>query len=184
MESEDEFRSAFFDFWLDEMGKTRSECERHQFLLGLNIYNLNKNIVEATTQVAKFHNLTLAEYRTMLFLRPSYPNAKLTPGTLMSLTQTTSGGMAKILRELEARNLITRHPNPNDARSNMVSLTDNGRKVFDESFSRAWQSNIEMFASALDQDEINQLFKLLTKVLDNNKNRPAQKPLTNGHPTP
>jgi DNA-binding MarR family transcriptional regulator len=49
------------------------------------------------------------------------------PSQLMSLLGTDTAGMTKLADRLEAKRLIERHPNPQDRRSVLITLTPDGR---------------------------------------------------------
>lgn len=55
-----------------------------------------------------------------------------TPVDLARAFQVTKGAMTNTLQKLEARGLVTIRTNPDDGRSKLVVMTDEGRRVRDE----------------------------------------------------
>ncbi|HEV2370828.1 MAG TPA: MarR family transcriptional regulator [Streptosporangiaceae bacterium] len=51
------------------------------------------------------------------------------PSQLMSLLGTDTAGMTKLADRLEAKHLIERHPDPQDRRSVLITLTPDGRAL-------------------------------------------------------
>lgn len=52
----------------------------------------------------------------------------LTPGELMKMTDTSSAHIAKILRNLQAKEEVVKNVNDSDKRSALISITEKGRK--------------------------------------------------------
>ena len=66
------------------------------------------------------------EFDMLATLRRSGAPYRLAPTALFSTLMVTSGTMTHRLQRLEAREWIARVPNPDDARSTLVQLTDAG----------------------------------------------------------
>ncbi|WP_084009859.1 MarR family winged helix-turn-helix transcriptional regulator [Pandoraea oxalativorans] len=66
------------------------------------------------------------EFDMLATLRRSGAPYRLAPTALFSTLMVTSGTMTHRLQRLEARGWIARVPNPDDARSTLVQLTDGG----------------------------------------------------------
>ena len=65
-------------------------------------------------------------------LRRSGAPYTLTPTELFSALMVTSGTMTTRLKNLENQGLIDRLPNPDDARSMLVRLTDKGKELIEQ----------------------------------------------------
>lgn len=169
--------SEAINAWLEAHARARCQTEHDHTSLGLQVYRLGRELGLASTQAVKAFGLTGAEYRTLLMLRPSFGNPTLTPGDLMLLTYTTSGGMAKILKSLESRELIERHPNPDDARSNLIGLTPNGVALADEIFPVSWKVGQAIFSNALTPAETTEFARLLSKILNKSQENENTPPL-------
>jgi DNA-binding MarR family transcriptional regulator len=76
--------------------------------------------------------LTKAEYDVLAVLRASGSPYRLRPSTLAQRLLLTSGGTSNVLRRLTAAELIDRDPDPNDARSSWVRLSERGVRTAEE----------------------------------------------------
>lgn len=93
-----------------------------------------------------------------------YFNAnQLTPTELYTATVFSSGGMTKILKKLQDKNLINRIASSTDKRSMLVCLTKEGENIIIESLSGIAQSKDELF-DCLTIKEKEDLKKILEKI--------------------
>ena len=76
----------------------------------------------------------------------------------------TSGTMTHRMKRLEARGLIERLPNPDDARSQLVKLSQVGFDIIDQT-ATAHVDNMETILSGMTQQEKNDLDEKLTQLL-------------------
>ena len=87
---------------------------------------------ETIARALSAHGLALGEYSALAILRSQGgPDHELSPSALARATFVTTGGMANLLKRLEARGLVARHPDPADGRGVLVRLTDAGRERID-----------------------------------------------------
>jgi DNA-binding MarR family transcriptional regulator len=77
------------------------------------------------------YGLTAWEFDVLATLRRSGAPYCLAPTALFSSLMITSGTMTRQLQQLEAAGLVSRMPNPNDARSLLVKLTTVGLELID-----------------------------------------------------
>ncbi|HYP12830.1 MAG TPA: MarR family transcriptional regulator, partial [Bryobacteraceae bacterium] len=75
----------------------------------------------------------------------------------------TSGSMTAAVDRLEERGLVQRHDDPEDRRARVVHLTSSGRKVIERLFAEH-EKDMERAVSALTQQELNQLARILRKL--------------------
>ena len=75
------------------------------------------------------YGLTEGSFDVLATLRRSGAPYTLTPTELFSSLMVTSGTMTTRLKNLENQGLIDRLPNPDDARSMLVRLTDKGKEL-------------------------------------------------------
>ena len=71
------------------------------------------------------------EFDVLATLRRSGAPYRLAPTALFSTLMITSGTMTRQLQQLEAAGWVSRMPNPNDARSMLVQLTEPGLELID-----------------------------------------------------
>ena len=74
------------------------------------------------------HDLETWSFDVLSALRRARSPHHLSPGQLLAQTLVTSGTMTNRLDHLEARRLVRRRPDPDDARSVRVELTPAGRR--------------------------------------------------------
>jgi DNA-binding MarR family transcriptional regulator len=97
-------------------------------------------------------------------LRAAGPDFVLSPTKLYNATQASSGGMTKMLHGLAGKGYIRRIPNPDDKRSKLVQLTDQGADLAEEIVDRLIATNTELFGSILTDEECITLAGLLQKL--------------------
>ncbi|UII55305.1 MarR family transcriptional regulator [Cytobacillus spongiae] len=74
-----------------------------------------------------------------------------------------SGSITYVVDKLEKKGLVKRLPNPEDRRASNVTLTDEGRALFDEIFPQH-VATISQNLSFITEDEKEQLIYLLKKI--------------------
>ena len=77
------------------------------------------------------HGLEPWEFDVLAALRRQGPPYQLSPGALLRTTLVTSGTMTNRIDRLEAAALVRRHPDPQDKRGVLVTLTAAGRSRVD-----------------------------------------------------
>ena len=117
-------------------------------------------------------------YETEVFLKENYDllpsdidvlaslyfnENQLSPTELSSATVFSSGGMTKILKKLQDKNLIKRVASSIDKRSMLVCLSQDGEKLIKEALFKLAKSKEEMFKD-LTKEEKNSLKKILSKI--------------------
>ena len=79
------------------------------------------------------HGLTAWQFDVLATLRRSGEPYCLSPTELFSSMMVSSGTMTARLQKLEIQGWITREANPEDARSTLVRLTDEGKNLIEKS---------------------------------------------------
>lgn len=123
--------------------------------------NLMTNRLENTFMK---YDLNYWEFDVLATLRRSGPPYTLAPTALFSIMMITSGTMTHRMKRLEARGLIERLPNPDDARSQLVKLSQVGFDIIDQT-ATAHVDNMETILSGMTQQEKNDLDEKLTQLL-------------------
>jgi len=108
--------------------------------------------------------LSLWEFDVLATLRRAGAPYRLSPTELFSALMVTSGTMTHRLRQLEARALIVRVPNEQDARSMLVQLTGEGLALIDRAV-EAHLENERRLLSALPASALENLDALLSTLL-------------------
>jgi DNA-binding MarR family transcriptional regulator len=123
--------------------------------------NLVRPTIEAT--FAGF-GLDRGEFDVIGTLRRSGPPYRLTPTELYTALMMSSGGLTHRLDRLEKAGLIRREKSPQDGRSVLVVLTEDGAARAEAAF-RADMANESVFLQALDPQERAALAGLLRKLI-------------------
>lgn len=105
---------------------------------------------DASKEMARF-DLSPVEFAVLSALRKMRPPHELRPSDLYNAMFVTSGGMTKILRGLEARQLIARMPDAQDRRSVRVRLTTSGKSLIEDTMSAVQASQTALLSRAGNQ---------------------------------
>lgn len=108
--------------------------------------------------------LSAWEFDVLATLRRAGSPYCLAPTALFRTLMITSGTMTRQLQQLEARSLISRLPNPDDARSQLVQLTASGLALIDEAVT-AHVANEHAILSPLTAAQREQLEQGLIQLL-------------------
>jgi DNA-binding MarR family transcriptional regulator len=127
---------------------------------------------EAAERVMRVHmnplfaeaGLQPGEFDVLATLRRSGEPYMLSPTRLYEAVMISSGGMTDRIDRLERAGLVERRPDPNDRRGKLIALTDDGKRVIDETIGRH-VANEERLLSGLTPAEQKKLNALLTKLL-------------------
>ena len=112
---------------------------------------------------AKF-DLNYWEFDVLATLRRSGAPYTLAPTELFSIMMITSGTMTHRMKRLEARGLIERLPNPDDARSQLVKLSQTGFDIINKT-ATAHVDNMENMLSGMGDTQKKELDSKLTELL-------------------
>ncbi|MGH8353217.1 MAG: MarR family winged helix-turn-helix transcriptional regulator [Pseudomonas sp.] len=91
--------------------------------------------------------MTAWEFDVLATLRRSGAPYCLAPTALFSALMITSGTMTRQLQRLEAVGLVSRMPNPNDARSMLVQLTAAGLGLIDRAVTAHVENEARLLAT-------------------------------------
>ena len=110
------------------------------------------------------HGLAPAEFDVLATLRRAPPPAELTPSEIRQAMFITSGGLTKVLRQLEARGLVGRSIAQADRRSKPVRLMPAARPLVEVAMAELLaELNLRVHAG-LGAAEIGKLTRLLAKL--------------------
>lgn len=117
-----------------------------------------------TSGVLARHDLSLAEFDVLTTLRRSPPPRELKPSELQGAMAITSGGLTKILQQLEARGLVNRSTAEADRRVKPVRLTAKAAKLIEQAMADLFAATNAWIKPVLSNKEIDQLTALLQKI--------------------
>ena len=90
----------------------------------------------------------------------------MTQRELVNMTHLRAPSISAILKKMEEEGLVERKNNPEDHREILVSLTDRGRELDQESL-QTLQATDAVALDGLTEEETETLMRLLTKIRDN-----------------
>ena len=127
------------------------------------LYACAREVIKKYTPLLKNLDLTYTQYIAMLVLWDKKTISVTELGKLLFLD---SGTLTPVLKSLEAKGLVRRSRSTADERVLIVQLTDNGEALKDKAVCVP-----EKVGSciALEPDEAKEMYRLLYKLLDNNK---------------
>jgi DNA-binding MarR family transcriptional regulator len=114
--------------------------------------------------LARF-DLTMIEFVTLRVLRREPAPHVMTPSALHETLVLSAGGMTKILKQLEAKGLVSRRANAVDKRSNLVALTARGEAAIEAAQSAVREFDFALLERTLKRGEQQRLAQLLRKLL-------------------
>ena len=116
--------------------------------------------------------LSAGEYDALASLRVQGEPYELTPSDICQSNMLSSGGLTKVLNNLEKRELISRHACNEDQRSRKVRLTNAGKKLIESALAEAFSE----YTSLPRQEAFDIEYWLLEEA--KLQRMPAEKPLS------
>lgn len=136
--------------------------QRLRFVLAL--VRAHNSVLSQAAATFEHHGLTTAEYDALATLRRSGAPWKLTPSQIQRSMLITSGGLTKILRQLESRHLVSRPRSGHDRRSKPVRLSARGRATVDRAAEELAAVIGARIQAVLEDPELAQLTALLERL--------------------
>ncbi|WP_052668781.1 MarR family winged helix-turn-helix transcriptional regulator [Nitriliruptor alkaliphilus] len=119
---------------------------------------------EGLDEVFAEHGLQRGEFDILATLRRAGAPYRLTPGGLVGSTMVTSGAITNRVDRLVAKGLVSRETDPNNRRSVLITLTEQGRELVDAAV-EDHVVNEQRLLAPLDASERGQLADLLRRLL-------------------
>jgi DNA-binding MarR family transcriptional regulator len=135
-----------------------------EFILGL--IRLNDVIASRTNEITGGFGLTPAGFETLVTLRSLPEPRQLTPNELQKSILVTSGGMTKVLHQLEANGWIERTSHGQDKRSKLVKLTASGKARIEDCMTAVQRGDRNLLTQSLSDKEISKLRDLILLALE------------------
>ncbi|RLA09330.1 MAG: MarR family transcriptional regulator [Gammaproteobacteria bacterium] len=111
------------------------------------------------------HGLTSSEFDVLITLRKMAPPYELTPTALRNSTLITSGGLTKVLHQLEDRQLVERQDDPLDGRIKRVRLTPAGVNTAESTLAEILSADAAMLNQLISNNALQELNSALMKLL-------------------
>ncbi len=134
----------------------------HEFIM--TVARVMESVGQRHLEVAETYGLTPVEFDVLATLRKVGPPYEMTPTELQQAVVISSGGLTKVLHQLEARALVGRSIDAKDRRSKRVRLTREGKTLIERAMAKVLSAQEEWLAS-LPARELKQLVQLLRKAL-------------------
>ena len=112
------------------------------------------------------HGLSAAEFDVLATLRNALSPYEMTPSQIQQEMVITSGGLTKLMLQLEARGLVERLQFQDDRRVKPLRLTEPGRQLIEAAMHDMLTVSGSWIRSALSSPEIAQLTDLLKRLVD------------------
>ncbi len=133
--------------------------------IGLPLMLVNKLFNERKEKIfTTKHNISSSEFDVLMALLSHEKHKQMSPTVLYESMIFSSGGMTKVLKKLENKNLIRRIPSKKDKRSLLVALNKEGEELALNAFGDIAKINMEVL-SKLEDNEQMMLENLLKKLL-------------------
>ena len=132
------------------------------FALSLPITLIHKNMFNDTEHFLKT-NYDLLHSHIDVLASLYFDGNSLSPTDLYDAIVFSSGGMTKVLKKLEERNLIKRETSTKDKRSMLISLTQEGKDLIENCMIEVAKQKEKKF-SILTQKEKEDLKNILSKI--------------------
>ncbi|NIV18694.1 MAG: MarR family transcriptional regulator [Woeseiaceae bacterium] len=157
-------QSDVVDDILNQWSEERPELNAAPLGVVIRVMSLYRSFLREATRALEPLGLELWEYDVLSALRRQGQPFALPATALARETDLSSGAMTNRIDRLEERGLVSRHPDEEDRRSVIVSLTRQGRKVIDEAIQHRLDAASESLRD-LENEELQQLAKLLRIVV-------------------
>jgi DNA-binding MarR family transcriptional regulator len=128
------------------------------------VSRLARHLDRARTAAFASHGLQAWEFDVLSALRRQGAPYQLSPGALLRATLVTSGTMTNRIDRLADAGLVSRHPDPQDKRGVVVTLTPQGRAAVDAALEDLLRSERALL-TGLDATERGELAGLLRVLL-------------------
>src|SRR6202034_2999609 len=146
--------------WRDE----RPDLDVQPLQVLSRVSRLARHLDRARRTAFARHDLESWEFDVLSALRRQGPPYQLSPGALLRATLVTSGTMTNRIDRLTETGLVSRHPDPQDKRGVLVTLTARGRAVVDAALEDLLRSE-RVLLTGLDSSQRRELASLLRILL-------------------
>ncbi|OYX55103.1 MAG: MarR family transcriptional regulator [Micrococcales bacterium 32-70-13] len=125
------------------------------------LHRVAASLTDELAVVFRAHGISAGEFDVLAALRRAGDPFERTPTELAESTMITSGGLTKRVDRLEDAGLVQRRPSEHDGRARVVALTEAGRVLVDEAFTRH-MANEHRLVGLLDEADRDALERALT----------------------
>jgi DNA-binding MarR family transcriptional regulator len=132
------------------------------------ISRLSRHLDRARRAAFEAHGLQAWEFDVLSALRRQGAPYQLSPGALLHATLVTSGTMTNRVDRLVTAGLVSRHPDPQDKRGVLVTLTEDGRAAVDAALADLLRNERKLLTALADPQrrELAALLRILLAPYD------------------
>ena len=152
------------DLILSEWSDQRPDLDFAPMAIVTRLARVHAHLQAGLQQVFARFDLTGADFQVIVSLRRAGAPYRMPQTRLMSQLALTSGTVSLRVDRLVRRGIVVREPDPDDHRSQLVRLTGEGLRLFDE-VAPIHLANEDRLLSALTSDERATLEALLRRTL-------------------
>jgi DNA-binding MarR family transcriptional regulator len=153
------------DTILEQWRRERPDLDVGPMGLTGRLKRIGRHLSREMEKVFAAHGLNLASFDVLATLRRSGGPYRLSPGDLMANTMVTSGTVTHRVDQLVRAGYVERIKNPDDGRSVLIALTQQGLEVIDAAVTDH-VANLARLTSVLNQSETKRLDRLLDRYLE------------------
>ncbi len=133
--------------------------------LFLNLQWAQARALRTMKPILAAHCMSMAEFDVLATLRNSNQMYEMTPKEIQEEVVITSGGLTKIMLQLESRGLVTRLQPEGDLRVKPLRLTALGKKLIEGAMEQMIKETGAWVRAALGPKEIERLTDLMAKIV-------------------
>ena len=131
--------------------------------LVMDLSTLHSKFLKRIDAQLSIHGISFTEFLVMYRLSHA-PHNMLRRVDLAESIGLSASGVTRLLIPMEKLKMVQREANPRDARVSLVSLSDPGKKLLNDALV-SYEHSADTVTQALEKSEIEQLLKLIEKLL-------------------
>lgn len=157
-----------FENFIHLMKNNWPDAYQGLFLLFPRIERVASDVNNHIENIMKAQDLLVSDFHLLAAIRRSNskPPFELKPSELCNYMLFSWGGLSKVMKRLEAKEMIIRIGCEDDKRICMIRLTEKGQSIIDTSVFKL-QAIQQQWLHGFTDEEIALLDKLLTKLINN-----------------
>lgn len=124
-----------------------------------------RGLQRSMKQTMKLQQLSLTPL-SFLMLKTIHDTAECTAHSIAEITNKDKGQITRLLKEVIDQGLIEKHPNPKDKRSQILTLTEQGKSAF-KTLQRADYAALNALKAGLTDEELNHFLTIGQKMIHN-----------------
>lgn len=153
------------DRLLQDWARERPDLDFQPVAVVTRLARLRRHLDAGLQHVFDRYDLTAADFTVIVSLRRAGAPYRLAQAELIAQLGLTSGTMSVRVDRLVSRGVVVRNDHPDDRRIQLIQLTAEGLRLFDE-IAPAHLANEDRLLSALTATERDQLARLLRVLLE------------------